>query len=161
MSHAKKRSKKPLAILIVTAVLVAGGGAAFAYWSATGTGSGSASTGTNVPVTVVQTSTVSNLRPGAPAQTLSGTFNNTNDGPAYVANVVATVGTIVKATGATTGTCDATDYTITGGTMVVAAQVPSGNQGTWTGATVTFNNKGTVNQDACKNAAVTINYVAN
>jgi len=163
MSHAKKRSKKPLAILIVTAVLVAGGGAAFAYWTAAGSGSGSAASGsTSGAVTVVQTSVISNVRPGGAAQTLSGNFTNTNDSPTYVANVIATIGTVTKATGAAAGTCDATDYVISGGTMAVAAQVPTGTvQGAWTGATLAFTNKAAVNQDACKGATVTISYSSN
>jgi hypothetical protein len=156
-----KRFKKPFAIVAIAAVLVAGGGAAFAYWTAAGSGTGTGSTGTNAALTIVQTSTISNLRPGGAAQTLSGNFTNPNDSPTYVANVIATVGTVTKATGAPAGTCDATDYTITGGTMLVGTQVPSGTtQGAWTGATVAFNNKAT-SQDGCKGAAVTFNYTSN
>jgi hypothetical protein len=161
MSKNSKRSKKPLAIVALVVTLMAGGGAAFAYWTNTGTGTGTGTTGTNAPVTVVQTSTISNLRPGGAAQTLSGNFTNPNDSPTYVANVIATIGSVAKATGAATGTCDASDYTITGGTMAVGAQVASGvAQGAWSGATVAFNNKAT-NQDACKGATVTFSYTSN
>jgi hypothetical protein len=162
MSKSTKRSKKPLAIVALVVTLMAGGGAAFAYWTNTGTGTGTGTTGTNAPVTVVQTSVVSNLRPGGAAVPLTGNFTNLNDSPTYVANVIATIGSVAKATGAPAGTCDATDYTITGGTMVVNAEVPAGTaKGAWTGATVAFNDKTAANQDACKGATVTFSYTSN
>jgi len=46
--------------------------------------------------------------------------------------------------------------------MPVGAQVPAGSaQGAWTGATIAFNNKTSVNQDACKNATVNFSYTSN
>ena len=43
--------------------------------------------------------------------------------------------------------------------MTVSAEVPAGTvQGAWTGATIKFNNKSAVNQDACKGATVTLAY---
>ena len=153
---------KPIAIAVVSLLLVAGGGAAFAYWTAAGAGTGTGTTGNNAPVTIVQTSTVTNVRPGGPAQTLSGNFTNPNDSPTYVASVTATIATVTKATGAPTGTCDATDYTLANATMPVNAQVPSGTaQGAWTGATIAFNNKSATNQDACKGATITFGYTSN
>jgi hypothetical protein len=152
--------RRRTAVAAVTAVMLVGGGAAFAYWSATGTGSGTGTTGTTAPVTVVQTSTITDLRPGGTAQALTGNFTNPNTGPAYVTSVTASI-TVVKAVGAPAGTCDASDYTLTGSPMTVNLDVPAGTgKGAWTGATVAFNNKPT-NQDACKNAAVTFNYTSN
>jgi hypothetical protein len=157
----RKSTKKVTAIAIVTAVLLGGGGAAFAYWTSTGSGTGTGTTGTTVPVTAVQTSTISNIRPGGAPQTLSGNFTNTNTGPVYVTNVVATIGSVTKDAGAVAGTCDATDYVIVGGTMAVGAEVSVGTaQGAWTGATIAFVDKGT-NQDQCKLATVTLSYAVN
>lgn len=155
---AKITKKKKIAL--VTAALVLGfGGAAFAYWTAGGSGTGTAATGTNVAITVVQTSTVSAMAPGDTAQTLSGDFNNTNTGPVYVATVTASISSVVKAVGAPAGTCDATDYSLATPAMTVNAQVPSGTaQGTWTGATIKFNNKPAANQDGCKGATVHLAY---
>jgi len=155
---AKFTKKKKLAIL-VTALVVLIGGAAFAYWTAGGSGTGTAATGSNVPITVVQTSTVTAMGPGDSAQSLNGTFNNTNSGPVYVATVTASISSVVKAPGAPAGTCAADDYTLAGATMPVNAEVPAGTaQGTWSGATIKFNNKATVNQDACKGATVNLAY---
>ncbi|MFM9920120.1 hypothetical protein [Lacisediminihabitans sp. H27-G8] len=157
------KSRKSIVLAIVTVVLVGGGGAAaFAYWTATGTGTGTGATGTNAAVTVVQTSTITNLRPGGAAQTLSGNFTNPNDSPTYVTSVTASIASVTKAGGAPAGTCDATDYTLAAATMTVGAQVPSGTaQGSWTGATIAFNNKPAANQDACKGATVNFAYTSN
>jgi len=53
--------------------------------------------------------------------------------------------------------CDATDYTLAGAAMAKNAEVPADDTGTWTGATIKFNNKAT-NQDACKGATVNLAY---
>ncbi len=159
MSH---KPKKPLLVVALLALLLTVGGVAYAYWSATGSGTGSAATGSTTETLVVkQTSTVSNLRPGGPAQTLSGNFDNANDEPVYVTSVTASIASVTKANGAT-GSCDASDYTLAGATMTVNAEVPSGTaQGAWSGATLAFNNKATVNQDACKGATVNLAYTSN
>ncbi len=158
-AHAKRKSRKKLVWLFTAVLLLGVGGTAYAYWTAGGSGTGTATTVTSSAVTVVQTSTVSNLQPGAAAQTLTGTFNNPNTGPVYVATVTASIDSVTKAVGAPAGTCDATDYTLSNATMTVAAEVPAGNaQGSWTGATIAFNNKAATNQDACKGATVSLAY---
>lgn len=151
----KRSTKKSVAVLAGVVVLLVGAGAAFAYWTNAGTGTGTAGTGTNVAIVVNQTSTVSDMAPGVAAQALSGNFDNANAGPVYVAGVTATV------TGTDKTGCTAADYTIAG-TATVAAQVPAGdNVGSWSGLTIQFNNKAGVNQDACKEATVTIAYASN
>jgi hypothetical protein len=144
------------AVVLVTAgALAVIGGVAFAYWTNTGTGSGTATTGSNDAITVNQVSTITDLGPGRPAQTLSGNFDNPNDNQVFVGSVTAEV------TGTDVAACDASNYTVAG-SAPVAAEVPSGTGvGTWSGLTIQFNNKPTVNQDACKNAVVSITYTAN
>lgn len=154
-----RKSKKNIFIAAVTVGLLAIGGGAFAYWTLSGTGTGTAQTGaTSGAITVVQTSTISNLRPGGAAQTLSGNFNNTDTSPVYVATVTASIASVTKAAGAPAGACTAADYTLTGATMTVAAQIPVGTaQGAWSGATIAFNNTG-ANQDGCQGATVNLSY---
>ena len=148
----KRPSRTRAVVLASAAVILVGAGAAFAYWTNAGTGAGTADTGTNVAIVVNQTSTVTAMAPGIAPQALSGNFDNANSGPVYVAGVTAVVNGTDKAG------CAATDYTIAG-TAVVAAQVPSGNAvGAWSGLTIQFNNKAGVNQDACKNAVVSLAY---
>jgi hypothetical protein len=160
----RKISKRKVAATIaITAILVGGGGAAaIAYWSAGGSGTGSATTGTNSSISAIQTSSVAGLAPGSAAQTLSGNFNNSNSSPTYVTSVVASISSVTKAVGAPSGTCDATDYTLTGATMSVAAEVAPGSaKGAWTGATLAFNDKAGTLQDACKGATVNLAYAIN
>lgn len=145
---------RKIAIVLGTVLLVSVGGAAYAYWITTGAGTGTAQSGTTVAVVVNQTTTVTGLAPGLLAQSLAGNFDNPNAGPVYVAAVTATV------TGTDKAGCDPTDYTIAG-TAPVGVQVAAGNGvGAWTGLTIQFNDKGTTNQDVCKNALVTIAYAS-
>lgn len=155
-----KNKKRGLKIAALAGGLVLVGGVAFAYWTQGGTGTGSASTGDTADITVNQTSTVAGLAPGLPAQTLSGNFDNPNGGPVYVTSVTASISSVVKAVGAPSGTCTAADYTLSGATMPVGAEVASGPaQGSWGGATLAFNDTG-ANQDACKGATVNLAYTA-
>jgi hypothetical protein len=153
----RKPNKKTAAIMIAAVAIVAGGGVAFAYWTAGGDGTGSAATSEgSTDVIVVQTSEVEEMQPGDTAQVLSGNFNNPNSGPAYVGTVTAAIGSVTPA-GA--GTCDATDYTLANAAMTVNAEVPTGNGvGSWSGATIKFNNKPAVNQNGCKGATVNLTY---
>ena len=150
-----KRAK--IAVGTATVVLV-GGGVAFAYWTAGGSGTGTASTDDVAGLTAVQTSTITGMRPGDSAQLLAGNFDNPNSGPIYVTSVTASISAVTKADGVS-GTCDSTDYVLANPTMAVNDNVPAGNaQGSWSGATIKFNNKADINQDACKGATVTISY---
>jgi hypothetical protein len=160
-SNERKSKKRIAAIAILTVFLLGGGGAAtYAYWTAGGTGIGSATTGTSAGITANQTSTITGIAPGVAAQTLSGNFNNGNAGPSYVTSVTVSISSVVEAPGAVTGyTCSSADYTLTGATMAVGANIPAGTaKGAWTGATIAFNNSTTQVQDACKNATVNFAY---
>ena len=156
----RKNSKRKIAATIaITAILVGGGGAAaIAYWSAGGAGTGVATTATSASIVVNQGSPISNLAPGAAAQTLSGTFTNLTGASIFVNTVTASISTITPAVGAV-GTCAAADYSLLNPTVTIAAQVPAGSTvGSWTGPTIQFKNSTTLNQDGCKGATVNIAY---
>ena len=153
----KFTKRRSLVLGAVLALVVAG--AAVAYWTAggSGTGSGSAASGASA-LTANQTTVLTAMYPGDSAQTLSGDFNNPNAGPTYVTSVTASISAVTKAAGAPAGTCDTSDFTLANAVMPVNAEVAAGTaQGSFTGATVKFNNKAT-NQDACKGASVTLAY---
>lgn len=154
-----RHTKKTVAVaLSLVLLLLMGAGAAYAYWTNTGSGTGTATSGSNVAVTINQTA-ITGLFPGQSAQTLAGTFNNSNSGPTWVAAVTAS-GYTIDGTHVTAG-CIVADgnYTL-GGTATVGANVPAGAaQGSWTGLTITMNNLVT-NQDVCKGAIVTITYAS-
>jgi hypothetical protein len=149
-----RRITKRTALLAAgVAVAVASAGVAYAYWTNTGSGTGSASTGTNSAITVKQTSTVTDLAPGLPAQDLYGNFDNSNSSPVYVHSVTVTV------TGTNKAGCDASDFTLVQPAFV-DTEVPAGPaQGSWLGGSIQFKNKST-NQDACKNAVVSLSYTS-
>ncbi|EON22599.1 hypothetical protein CF8_3454 [Nocardioides sp. CF8] len=158
MNHGTRSSSRRSKVLGVTVALVAIGGTAFAYWTTTGTGVGSADTGTTAAVTVIQTSSVTDLAPGSGTQPLSGTILNPNSGPVYVTKIVAVVTAVNDAAGDPIAGCGAGDYTIAG-TGAVGADVPADDTGSWGNLTIAFNNT-TANQDACKNGQVVIGYTA-
>lgn len=150
-----RRNKKKVAL--ATVVIVGIAGIAYAYWTAGGSGTGTADTGTVEEVTVIQTSEVTGLAPGGAAQELAGTFDNPNSGSVYVESVTVEIASVTDSLGAVIDDCDATDYTLTGATMTVQAEVLANDTSTWGGATIAFNNKET-NQNACKNATVNLAY---
>lgn len=153
------RSHRPLTASVAVVGLLVVAAVGYAYWTSGGSGTGSATAGSTANLTVVQTTTLSAMYPGDSPQTISGTFNNPNPGPAYVGTVTAAIGSVTKAGGAPAGTCNATDFTLASATMTVNAEVPAGSaQGAWTGATLQFNNKAGTNQDACKGATVGLTY---
>jgi hypothetical protein len=151
----KKRALVAVCVVSVLAIVVT----AFAYWTAGGSGDGTATAGSTTGITVNQTSTLTAMYPGDSAQTLSGDFTNTNSNPVYVGTVTASIQSVDKAADAPAGTCDASDFTLSDAAMTVNAQVPSGsNKGSWSGATIKFNNKADTNQDACQGATVNLHY---
>jgi hypothetical protein len=76
----------------------------------------------------------------------------------FVTSVTASIASVSKAQSAPAGTCDASDFTLANTTMAVNSEIPTGNGvGSFTGATIQFNNKAT-NQDACKGATVNLAY---
>jgi hypothetical protein len=144
-------------IIVTTAVLAAvGGGAAFAYWSATGTGAGSAATGQSVPFTFVsQAATGGPLSPGGPEQTVAFTVTNPGTGVQNLADVTVTVksdwsvGTILP--------CTAADFTVSTADVTRGSIDPSESvDGT---VTITMKNLAT-NQNNCKGVTVPLVFSA-
>ena len=155
-----RSNRKVGAVLVGSLLTLSAGGGAFAYWSTMGNGSGSATSSAGTAnLSIVQTSVVKDMHPGDSAQTLTGTITNNAPNSAYVSKVVASISSVTQAAGAT-GTCDATDYTLATPTMTVNTDIVSGATVTFTGATLQFNNKATVNQDGCKGATVNLAYAA-
>jgi hypothetical protein len=146
--------------LLLGAVLtLAVSGAALAFWTGGGSGSGAgAAAGAQTPLVANQSTALAAMYPGDSTQSISGNFDNPNSGPIYVSTVTVSIGSVTKAVGAPAGTCDATDFTLAGTAMSVNAEVPAGTgKGSFTGATVKFNDKAT-SQDACKGATVNLAY---
>ena len=165
-------NKKVAAVLAAGAVAVAGSGVAFAYWTTSGSGTGSATTsaGQTDNLTFTQTGATADMYPGDSAQFFTVDVKNTSTQAAYVTSVKAYL-TVTQADGVT-GTCDATDYELDGSTTEsstspvtlawTAQELAASGHASTAAATdsVKFHDKTTTNQDGCKGATVTINYVA-
>jgi hypothetical protein len=153
----KFRTKRSAIIAVVGVMALSA--AAIAYWTQGGSGTGSGSAGTTTPITVLQTSTVSALYPGGPAQALSGTITNPNSGSVHVQSITASVTSITGA-GTDPGqpACTTADFVIggTSGPYVALAD----DSTTWSGLTLNIVD-GAANQDNCKNATAVITYSAN
>jgi hypothetical protein len=130
---------------------------AAAYWQSGGTSTGAAHAA--VALGVNQTAELGPVNPGAPAQTLGGTFDNRNGHAVHVSTVRVSIAKVVKARGAAAGSCDASDFTLTHRTIEVDADVPGGRgTGSWSGGTVAFDNKPGIDQNACQGATVKLRY---
>ena len=156
--------KRVAAIGAVTAATLLGGGMAVAYWTTTGSGSGFAATTAGIEDQLSFTQDpLTSMYPGDSSQTLKVTVKNTDAAESvYVANVGAFIttendgcdGSNFSINGSSTGTEEfPTPLNWSAGQLAAGVEVASTN-------TVQFNNKAGTNQDACKSAAVTINYVA-
>ena len=163
----KRISKKGLVFGASAGVALGLTGAALAYWTSTGSGTGMAPTGTapaSTTLTFAQDA-LTNLAPGLPAQTISGTVTNTSSQSQYVASVTVAIGSVTKGPpGSTTYTalpCTAADYTLGGTTTMTVGHdvLPAGNT-SFTGATIVFNDTGS-NQDGCQGATVNLTYTSN
>ncbi|MCA1697747.1 MAG: hypothetical protein LC790_02120 [Actinobacteria bacterium] len=153
----KLLNRRGLVLGAIVTLVVAG--SAFAFWTAGGSGTGSAGVAAGQSaLSANQTTALTAMFPGDSAQIISGDFNNSNAGPVHVNTVTASIASVVKASNAVAGTCDATDFELAFATMTVNKEIPVGTGvSSWTGAAIRFNNK-TVNQDACKGATVNLAY---
>jgi hypothetical protein len=157
------RKSTKSAVVAGTVLALTGGGVAFAYWTTSGTGTGSGSTTAGVVDHLgFSQSTLTAMYPGDSSQDLTVTVTNNATESAYVATVKAFITTDKEG-------CTGADFKLGG--SAAPSTAATARALTWmpvdlgAGATqnatstVQFNNTG-ANQDACKNAAVTINYVA-
>lgn len=143
----KMTKKNKIAAAAASVALVAvGGGAAYAYWSATGTGSGSALTSEGTQSVVLVASFGAGIAPGG-TKTVTYTASNPNSSSTTVSALGATVETSVAG-------CDPAWFGVTApaGTKALAANATGVDLGE---GTLTFADVN-VNQDACKDATITV-----
>lgn len=154
----KVTGRKKRIIITTAAMLAVGGGAAFAYWSATGNTTGTASAGSQVDFSVIsQTATGGPLTPGGPSETVPFTVTNPGTGIQKLSNVTVTVATSTGAAWTAVTGCSAADFTVSAATIpygnMTSGQVVSGT------VTVTMNNLSS-NQDGCKGVTVPLYFSA-
>ncbi len=149
-------TRRRLAIVGITAAIVlAGGGAAYAYFTTTGSGTGSATVGTTGTWSVTQASTSGTIYPGSGSSVITFNVKNTGTGDQQYSTATTAVnsssGNITQSGTAVSGclaswfsasvTSDTNLSTNVAGGATVQVQV-----------TVTMPSA-TVNQDSCESAA--------
>lgn len=151
------------------AAIVAGGGAAFAYWTTSGAGSGSAATGSAGASDIAisdNSSSLTPLAPGVAPQEVTVTYSNNNtSNPEALSS--ATVSLSVTPTG--TNVCAASNYEINGTSYAGAVTIFSGSVQEITHGTpyvesdaytIGFDDSQSVNQSGCEGATVTLTYAS-
>ncbi|ADX74092.1 hypothetical protein Asphe3_29800 [Pseudarthrobacter phenanthrenivorans Sphe3] len=158
---AKIAGRKKRIIGTTAALIAIGGGAAFAYWSATGTGSTTAAAGTSKSFTIEKTAVEGEaLSPGGPSQTF--TFKVTNPagaGVQKVSNVAVEVANSDGTAWSLAAGCSKDDFLV-GTPTFTAAELAPGETATGT-VTLQMLNLAGVSQDGCKNAQVPLYFSAN
>lgn len=152
MAELRRPAKKRTALVLTAVLVAAGGGVAYAYWTASGSGTGEATTGTAVAFTIASDPAVGDLSPGSAGQTVDFTVTNPGTGSQLLEAVTVTTADADGVAWVPAGACEAADYTATISTPVPPGEVPAG--GSVEGvATITLANTG-VNQDDCQGQAV-------
>jgi hypothetical protein len=155
---AKVAGRKKRIIGTTVALVAVGGGAAFAYWTATGTGNATATAGTSANFTISSTVSGGALSPNGPIQTAAFTVTNPGTGVQKLSNVGVTVaGTDGTPWTAVTG-CSAADFVV-GTPQFTVTEIPA--NGTVTGSvTLQMIDRPGVNQNGCKGASVPLHFEA-
>ncbi len=139
------------------AVLLIGGGAAYAYWSSTGVGVSEVDTGSAPSFIVTSTpGTGGPLSPGGPVESVAFNVQNPSSGVLNLASVTAAV---ANADGSAwnSGNCSAADFAV-GTPSITYGQIAAGADVDGT-VTVQMINRAQ-NQDDCQGLVVPIYFVA-
>jgi hypothetical protein len=110
-------------------------------------------------VMISQMSVIRGLAPGVPPAPISGVVANHALHDAYVEAITVSISSVTKAAAAAAGRCSADDYELLDATMPVGDLLAPGASANFAGASIAFRNT-SVNQDACKSATVSLQYVA-
>ncbi|HWH97980.1 MAG TPA: hypothetical protein VNS80_06395 [Pseudolysinimonas sp.] len=154
----EKRTKKFVIAGVAAALVIGGGGAAFAYWTAQGSGTGTATAGVSTDFTITSVAPVGDpLVPGGSTQSVTFTVVNESTTPQTLTSVTVTVANADGTAWTAVPGCSAADYTI-GTPSVVYGELDGGADVSGT-VTIAMNNLGT-DQDACQGVTVPLYLVA-
>ncbi len=173
--------KKAAAVVSVTTLALAGGGIAFAFWTASGGGTGTAGTASGVTsIGVTGDDTVNDLAPGVAPESITAVIDNPSNQSTQITNLKVAIDSIDSGT----NSCDAGSYSLsatdpgsalTGGStsgtsninIPVNVELAPNDGAANTGSDETtetfwigFVDDPSTNQDGCKNAVVHLKYTA-
>jgi hypothetical protein len=149
--------KRTLALSVVAVLAIAA--AAFAYWTTSGSGTGSATTGTSSAVSVTQLGSITNLKPGSPAQAVDFRISNGSDVNQYIASVAVSISDVTGPNIDGTHPCDASDFELVQPNAINSDLTPGDHDYQPSGASLQLKNLAS-NQDGCKGATVSLAFNA-
>jgi hypothetical protein len=158
MSKVPGRKKR---IIGTTIALVAiGGGAAFAYWTATGTGNTTAKAGSSTAFSVTASITSgADLSPGGPVQTATFEVTNTGSGVQKLRDVHVSIANADGSPWTPVSGCSAEDFTVGVPDFTPTELAKDGGKTTGT-VSLQMKNRVDVNQDGCKGETVPLYFAA-
>ena len=146
-------NKKLVAAGVGTALALALGGVALAYWTTTGAGTGNATNASSSGTVLLHASYADGLTPGA-SETVAYTADNAGSSSLYVGTITPTV-----SIDAAHSTCLASDFVINPTVSNVTLAAGASNVSVGTG-NILFKDTA-LNQDGCKGAVVTLTLASN
>ena len=158
MTRTLPRRKRTLITVAITASLVlAGGTAAFAYWSAQGSGTSSATTASSTAFTISSGKPAGALTPGGDSETVAFTVKNPGTATQQLSGLTVTVALADGSAWAVNG-CSAADYQID--TLSFTPGQIKGSE-TLSGTFQLRMLNSNVSQDGCQGVTVPLYFAAN
>jgi len=150
--HLSKR-RVIVSAFVVLALAIASS-VAYAYFSSGGTGPGAAGVGTSTNFTVTQSGTVTNLLPGGTAQTVTVHVLNPATFKQSLSAIAISIASIDKVG------CLTTWFTVTSPVIASPVVLAGAASQDFTGSIAMIEPVTPTNQDVCKNAQITLSFVA-
>ena len=154
---APRKSRALAAVALAAALVLAGGTAAFAYWSAQGSGTSAATTGTSTSFTITSVTPAGALMPGGASETVAFTVHNPGTATQQLSGLAVTVASAGGVAWNTTPGCSADDFAL-GTPVFTAGEIAGSGQLSGT-VSISMLDRG-VSQDACQGVTVPLYFVA-
>ena len=158
MAQTMSSGRKRIITAVTAALLILGGGVAFAYWTSGGTGAGTATTGTSTAFTITAAAPDGTIAPGNAGQTVVFTVTNPGTSPQYLTQVTATLAEADGTPWVPAGGCLIEDYTVAVSTPAPVGDIAAGDSVDGV-VTVTLANTA-ANQNPCQGQDVPLYFVA-
>jgi hypothetical protein len=157
LAHRRPRLRTALLVALLLPTVVIGVGSVGMPAAQAATVGCVVDPGAGTSLTITQTSTMSGLAPHRIPAPVTGLVTNNGSDDTFITEVVVSIFAVTKASGATAGSCDASDYVLVSPRMPVGLPLAAGGSAAFSGASIGFLDKGT-NQNACKGATVALLY---
>lgn len=152
--------RKKLIVILSGVALAVVAAVAYSYWTTTGAGTGSeTSAAGNNAVTVTQSSVVTGMYPGGPAQPVNFTIANPGPSKQYIAAVAVSISAVTGPNITGPRPCAAADFTLVQPNAIGQDLAVGDTAFAPSGASLKMIDSAT-NQDGCKGSTVTLAFAA-